>query len=233
MLAAILASNILPQLGVTILPVEIGCATPMRGNPIFMDYYKIKSLEDLAEVVDDILYEEEWKPVDGYDNKYFVSSFGRIKSFVTSPNHPKNTTGVILSQSITKKGYCRCDLSKDNKKQAHAVHRLVGFAFVPNPDNLPQINHKKGIKTDNRYHQIEWNTCQQNIQAAFDTGIKSVAGEKHPRSLFTNEQVKEMRELFYSEKATITEIIEKFKTNYDTAWRIIKWYNYKDVQFLK
>lgn len=194
-----------------------------------MDYYKIKSLEDLAEVVDDILYEEQWKAVEGYDNKYFVSSFGRIKSFVTSPNHPKNVNGIILAQSITKKGYCRCDLSKDNKKQAHAVHRLVGVAFVPNLENLPQINHKKGIKTDNRYHQIEWSTCQQNIQAAFDTGIKTVAAENHPRSLFTNEQVKEMRKLFEESKISVNKIADQFKTSYNTAWRIVKSYNYQNV----
>lgn len=194
-----------------------------------MDYYKIKSLEDLAEVVDNILYEEQWKPVDGYDNKYFISSFGRIKSFVTSPQHPKNIGGVILAQSITKKGYCRCDLSKGNNKQAHSVHRLVGIAFVPNPENLPQINHKKGIKTDNRYHQIEWNTCQQNIQAAFDTGIKTVAAEKHPRSLFTNEQVKEMRKLFDEGKVAVNKIADQFQTSYNTAWRIVKSYNYQNV----
>jgi len=166
--------------------------------------------------------QEIWKDVIGYEGLYKISSFGRVKSFARNPY------GIVLSQSTTKKGYSRCDLSRDKVKVAFPVHRLVAIAFIDNPENLPQVNHIDGDKKNNLVSNLEWNTCQQNIKAAYDTGLKANDAEKHPRSIFSNEQVIEMRKMF-SESKSIRQISNLYNSRYDTVWRIIKRINYSTI----
>lgn len=97
---------------------------------------------------------EIFKPVKGYEKRYEVSNFGRVKSSIN---------GKILKPEITKNGYCRVDLYDDNGKHKHRlVHRLVLEAFVPNPNNYPQGNHKDEDKTNNHVENLEWCTPQYN-----------------------------------------------------------------------
>lgn len=110
---------------------------------------------------------EIWKPVEGFDGRYLVSNLGRVKSvsrithFITgiSRREPER----ILSPVDNGYGYMYVNLSKNNKTKQHAVHRLVASAFIPNPYNHPQVNHKNEIKSDNRAENLEWCTCRYNI----------------------------------------------------------------------
>ncbi len=73
------------------------------------------------------------------------------------------------------KGYIIIDLRKGGKSREFKVHRLVGLHFIPNPENKPEINHIKGIKSDNRWNQLEWCTTYENNEHARIMGLK-----KHP-----------------------------------------------------
>ena len=105
--------------------------------------------------------EEEWRDVVGYEGLYQVSNFGRVKSL------PRNGTVNmvrILRPNIKKTGYINYALQKNNALKTFLAHRLVAQAFMPNPDNLPQVNHIDGDKTNNRVDNLEWCTQLENIR---------------------------------------------------------------------
>ena len=94
---------------------------------------------------------EIWKPIENYEN-YEISNFGKIRK-----------KDKILKQYKNCKGYLYSSLSKNNKRKSFRTHRLVAQAFISNPDNLPEINHKNEIKTDNRAENLEWCNHTYNI----------------------------------------------------------------------
>ena len=107
---------------------------------------------------------EFWSPIKGYDG-YEISQFGRVKSTLC---FFKKKGIRILKQGIDNYGYPMVVLMKEKNRFTKTVHRLVATTFIPNPLNKPEINHKFGIKTDNRVSQLEWATTSENVQHAYD-----------------------------------------------------------------
>lgn len=104
--------------------------------------------------------EEVWKSIDGYDGRYEISNFGRFKSYAQD-----KTVGKIKYGSPQKKGYLAVSLqNNEGHKVTKKIHRLVAEAFIPNPDNLPQVNHKDEDKKNNHVNNLEWcdNTYNHN-----------------------------------------------------------------------
>ena len=118
------------------------------------------------------------KDIQGYEGIYALTIEGRVWSY------PKNrrrlhSTGKIFFDVLYKNGrfinpclnqrdgYYRVDLRRKN----YLLHRLLAIAFIPNPLNLPQINHKNGIKTDNRIENLEWCTDKQNKHHGLAIGL--------------------------------------------------------------
>ena len=126
--------------------------------------------------------EEEWKDIEGYEGYYQVSSFGRVRSLDryvkdTRRNCFNFVKGRIMSpSSADKKHYMQVGLSKNNKVIHYLIHRLVAQAFIPNPNNLPQVNHKDENKENNRVDNLEWCTAEYNTNygtRALRQGISS------------------------------------------------------------
>ena len=128
---------------------------------------------------------EVWKSIQDYEGLYEVSNFGRVRSLdrfvVASYNSIALKKGKILKPGIDYKGYLRVYLSKNGKNKTIKIHRLVALTFIPNPNNLPQVNHKNNIKTKIMSENLEWITNLDNIRHAWKNGYKNnnhLNGEK-------------------------------------------------------
>ena len=113
---------------------------------------------------------EVWKDVIGFEEAYQVSNFGRIKRKKRTDSNNRTHKERIMSPSIYSNGYLNVELRMNNKKRRTSVHRLVAEAFIDNPLNLPQINHKDENKANNHVSNIEWCTAQYNIR--YKDGVK-------------------------------------------------------------
>lgn len=100
----------------------------------------------------------------------------------------KRTDGKRLTP-INRKGYLYINIFSKWRHKQKAIHRMVAETYLPNPHNKPQVNHKNGIKTDNRVENLEWVTGSENTKHAVDTGlIKKRFGQDNHQSKLTNEQ---------------------------------------------
>lgn len=109
---------------------------------------------------------EEWRAVPGYEGLYEVSNMGRVRSLDRWVEGNKGTlyfrSGGIRVQNIDHKGYYCVTLTRNAKGIQKKVHRLVAMAFIPNPDNLPMVNHRDECKTNNNVNNLEWCTAMYN-----------------------------------------------------------------------
>lgn len=101
---------------------------------------------------------EEWKPIVCYEEKYQISNYGQVKSL----NYRGSGKDKILKLQKDTYGYNKVILYKNGKAKTRTVHRLVAEAFIPNPNNLPQINHKDEDKSNNCVDNLEWCSAKYN-----------------------------------------------------------------------
>lgn len=111
---------------------------------------------------------EIWKQIIGYEEFYEISNLGNVRSVERTIKQTNNniTYDRILRKQIIKQQYCNgystVSLCKDGKPKRFGVHRLVAEAFIENPNNLPQVNHKDENRSNNCVDNLEWCDCQYN-----------------------------------------------------------------------
>ena len=111
---------------------------------------------------------EIWKNIEGYEGKYQVSNLGRVKSMIGQEKvlHPKKH----------RNGHLQIGLHKDKKRKTMYIHRLVAQAFIPNPDNLPCVNHKDENPSNNNVDNLEW--CTQKYNCNYGTRVDRIMETK-------------------------------------------------------
>lgn len=139
--------------------------------------------------------EEEWKNIKGYEGKYQISNIGNVKSLLWWSGLFKKFFNKerFLIKTEDNHGYYYVTLCKDNKKKKFLVHRLVAEAFIPNPENKPQVNHIDGNKKNNQINNLEWCTNQENISHALKTGLKNDYGCNSYLSKFSENDIDYIR----------------------------------------
>lgn len=105
-----------------------------------------------------------WKPVVGYEGLYEVSQNGDVRNVKTQK--------VLIPRNST--SYSMVALYDNGKRKDLKIHRLVAQAFLPNPKNKPQVNHKNGDKLNNHVQNLEWCTNSENQKHAYKTGLRKV-----------------------------------------------------------
>lgn len=126
---------------------------------------------------------EQWRDIPGFEGRYQASDQGRIKSLPFMQRYLlrngveafRRTRERILKVRPNNRGYLLVQLWLDNAGRMFTVHRLVATLFVPNPNALPEVNHRDGIKANCRADNLEWSTRSDNKQHAVANGLNTQA----------------------------------------------------------
>lgn len=141
---------------------------------------------------------EAWLPVSGFDGYYEVSNMGRIKSLARTIDCIDGSQRRYREKIISVKGMMRGHplalLCRDGRSKSYRVNRLVAIAFIPNPENKPEVNHKNGITADNTVKNLEWNTGQENTLHGRRV-LGMCVRERHGQAKLTMDKINEAREL--------------------------------------
>lgn len=111
---------------------------------------------------------EIYKDIPGYDGKYQVSDLGNVRSL--QYKEPR----ILQPINRDKYGHKNVELCKDGVRKKFLVHRLVAEAFIPNPDNLPCVNHKDENPANNEVSNLEWCTAKYNVQYSLAIKVKCI-----------------------------------------------------------
>jgi hypothetical protein len=142
---------------------------------------------------------EEWKDILGYEGLYQVSNLGRVKRLkgkcLSKAGKYRTVSESILVcfPNKTRYNYLYVNLNNNGIKQFR-LHRLVALHFIPNPNNLPEVNHIDGNKENNCITNLEWCTNLENIRHSYKIGTHKVRkNDDAPNTKLNSKQVMEIR----------------------------------------
>ncbi len=168
---------------------------------------------------------EFWLPVVGYEGIYEVSNKGRVRSCF-QPEKLAYWYSKITKPQTDAYGYHTVFLSVNKNRKRAKVHRLVAMAFILNPHNKPQVNHKDGNKKNNCVENLEWNTPAENVAHSMRLNLKPVGSRCH------SSKIKEEDVLFirkHKQLFSTKELSEKYKIDTSTIRSIINGTTWKHV----
>ena len=136
---------------------------------------------------------EIWKDIRGYEGLYQVSNLGRVRSLdrIKRGAHYK---GKILVLSKDKDGYLIVGLHDSKRSNTYRVHRLVAISFIPNPNDLPEVNHIDENKENNNVNNLEW--CSTKYNLTYGSRKGAMVGTKNNHAKLTEDQIKEIRRIY-------------------------------------
>lgn len=177
---------------------------------------KRRARKGIKPVIEDLLG-ELWRPITDYENWYEISNFGRVKRIKCAPG----TYAGRLNKTSISKGYKQTALSKNGMVKHHLqVHVLVAKAFIPNPENKPEVNHIDGIKLNNWAENLEWMTRKENAEHASENNLLT-HGENHHMTKLTEDQVIDIHDMGILHKKEIYgNIAPKYDVSPSTIWAI-------------
>lgn len=197
--------------------------------------FKQQYIRSQSEYVDfdslPIIDGEEWKEIDNTRGLYSVSNLGRFRSegFIldkTGTTVLKKRKRYLLTCKLHPSGYLMVPVKYwiDNKKcPAEISHRIVAKAFIPNPLNKLIVNHKNGIKTDNRVENLEWVTYSENQQHVYDClNRKLGSGTDNGNAKLTDEQILDIKKLYATGTHTHKSLALLYNVNKDTIYRHLR-----------
>jgi len=158
------------------------------------------------------------KDIKGYEGRYAVTKGGKVYSYYLKG---------FLSPKIDKDGYLTVCLQNNGLKKYFQVHRLVAKTYINNPKNLPTVNHKDGIKSNNDVRNLEWCSFSDNIKHAYKTGLRCNKGTNSPTSKLDENDVRKIRELLNEKE--INEIAEIYGVVPGTIYNIASYRSWKHV----
>jgi hypothetical protein len=190
----------------------------------------------------EVINMEVWKDIDGFNGVFQVSNEGRVRSVdrIVEQKSPKGglsirkLKGKILKHKLTTFGYFEIRLynRETGKHKDCRVHQLVAKAFIPNPENKPQVNHKDADKQNNRVENLEWVTPQENMTHAHNGLIHYRFGEKHQNTKITEEDVRFIREhySFRNKEYNTTTLAKKYGVSLQTILNIVNRKTWKHIE---
>lgn len=135
-----------------------------------------------------------------------------------------------LKHHIDRDGYHHVTIYVNGTPKYSVVSRLVAIAFIPNPENKPEVNHIDGNKDNNNVSNLEWNTTKENIHHAWRTNLaKAKKGENHPNSIYKESDIRKVCKLLESNEMTMKEISNQTKIPYTIVKQIKNKILWKDI----
>ena len=163
----------------------------------------------------------KWKKIywmNGEETKYSISNIGLVR------NDKKDK----ILKMVKCRGYNRVNLTHKGIQKEFFVHRLVATAFIPNPENKPEVNHINGIKTCNYDYNLEWTTRSENQVHAVKTGLIDYNKIKYTRTI-SEEKIRKICELLEENKLTEVQIAKKVGCSRYTIYNILKKKSHKNI----
>lgn len=171
---------------------------------------------------------EIWKDISGYERQYQISNLGIVKSLTRKDtlNHIRHSQ--IMSPKLDDKGYYQITLCQNGKHRSFSLHRLLGRHFIPNPNNLPCINHIDGNPRNNSLDNLEWCTYQENTIHAYKIGLCEV-GENHSAAKLTTNEVIKIRQLYTPNTYSFNMLAKQFGVTKQSIMAIIARRTWKHI----
>lgn len=159
--------------------------------------------------------DEIWKDIKGYEGYYQVSNLSRVKSLERDVPY-KNTTihrkEHIMSSIINRYGYVKVLLSKNSISKLTSLHRIVAIAWIPNNNNKRTVNHKNGIKSDNRIENLEWATDLEQVIHAEQNGLANHIRKLSDKDVIDIYNSQDMLQSLSNKYAVRVETVRRIKT---------------------